>query len=78
MTSYRSIATALNTRGVNVFAYNRDDHTKNHSFMMPSPVYDVTFSMGPVVSTPWASRAVDGTAFTTMRRAVGHRAAAPA
>lgn len=37
----------------NVFACNRDDHTKNHSFMMavdgdwmPSPAYDVTFSMG--------------------------------
>ena len=37
----------------NVFACNRDDHTKNHSFMMRedgvwllSPAYDVTFSMG--------------------------------
>ena len=37
----------------NVLAFNRDDHTKNHSFLMrpdgtwrPSPAYDVTFSMG--------------------------------
>ncbi len=37
----------------NVFAFDRDDHTKNHSFMMapdgawlPAPAYDVTFSMG--------------------------------
>ena len=38
----------------NVFAHNRDDHTKNHSFLMEddgqwalSPAYDVTFSSGP-------------------------------
>ena len=38
----------------NVFAHNRDDHTKNHSFLMSetgvwsvSPAYDVTFSAGP-------------------------------
>lgn len=36
----------------NVFAFNRDDHTKNHSFLMAadgvwklSPAYDVTFTM---------------------------------
>jgi serine/threonine-protein kinase HipA len=38
----------------NVCAHNRDDHTKNHSFLMNShgewrlsPAYDVTFSDGP-------------------------------
>jgi len=38
----------------NVYAHNRDDHTKNHSFLMDStgewrlsPAYDVTFSEGP-------------------------------
>ena len=38
----------------NVFAHNRDDHTKNHSFLMSkdgswraSPAYDITFSSGP-------------------------------
>jgi serine/threonine-protein kinase HipA len=38
----------------NVLAHNRDDHTKNHSFLMSqtgqwsaSPAYDVTFSEGP-------------------------------
>lgn len=38
----------------NVFAYNRDDHAKNFSFLMDetgtwsvSPAYDLTFSMGP-------------------------------
>jgi len=38
----------------NVLAHNRDDHTKNHSFLMAedgqwsvSPGYDVTFSSGP-------------------------------
>jgi serine/threonine-protein kinase HipA len=38
----------------NVYAHNRDDHTKNHSFLMDdsgewrlSPAYDVTFSDGP-------------------------------
>lgn len=38
----------------NVFAHNRDDHAKNHSFLMnergrwtPSPAYDLTFSRGP-------------------------------
>lgn len=38
----------------NVFAHNRDDHTKNHSFLMAedgqwsaSPAYDVTFASGP-------------------------------
>ena len=38
----------------NVLAHNRDDHTKNHSFLMAddgqwslSPAYDVTFSSGP-------------------------------
>ncbi|MCF6178887.1 MAG: type II toxin-antitoxin system HipA family toxin [Geopsychrobacter sp.] len=38
----------------NVFAHNRDDHTKNHSFLMDlsgewrlSPAYDITFSDGP-------------------------------
>jgi serine/threonine-protein kinase HipA len=38
----------------NVFAHNRDDHTKNHSFLIAedggwyaSPAYDVTFSSGP-------------------------------
>lgn len=37
----------------NVFAHNRDDHTKNHAFLMEndgewrcSPAYDVTFSSG--------------------------------
>lgn len=38
----------------NVYAHNRDDHTKNHSFLMDntgewrlSPAYDLTFSDGP-------------------------------
>ena len=38
----------------NVYAHNRDDHTKNHSFLMDhkgewrlSPAYDVMFSDGP-------------------------------
>ena len=38
----------------NVLAHNRDDHTKNHSFLMTaegewtvSPAYDLTFSAGP-------------------------------
>ena len=38
----------------NVFAYNRDDHAKNFSFLMDSkgtwsvsPAYDLTFSSGP-------------------------------
>ena len=38
----------------NVLAHNRDDHTKNHSFVMGwdgnwslSPAYDITFSEGP-------------------------------
>jgi len=39
----------------NVFAHNRDDHTKNHAFLMAgdgrwtlSPAYDLTYSQGPV------------------------------
>jgi serine/threonine-protein kinase HipA len=39
----------------NVFAHNRDDHSKNFSFLMDkdgkwtvSPAYDLTFSSGPV------------------------------
>lgn len=38
----------------NVFAHNRDDHTRNFAFLMdarggwrPSPAYDLTFSRGP-------------------------------
>ena len=38
----------------NVFAHNRDDHSRNFAFMMddkgswtPSPAYDLTFSDGP-------------------------------
>jgi serine/threonine-protein kinase HipA len=38
----------------NVYAHNRDDHTKNHAFLMNnsgewqlSPAYDITFSDGP-------------------------------
>jgi serine/threonine-protein kinase HipA len=38
----------------NVFAHNRDDHTKNHAFLMGadgkwalSPAYDLTYSEGP-------------------------------
>lgn len=38
----------------NVLARNRDDHSKNHAFLMgadrqwrPTPAYDVTFSIGP-------------------------------
>lgn len=38
----------------NVLAHNRDDHAKNHAFVMdsigawrPSPAYDITFSVGP-------------------------------
>jgi serine/threonine-protein kinase HipA len=38
----------------NVFAHNRDDHTRNFAFLMdahgawrPSPAYDLTFSEGP-------------------------------
>jgi serine/threonine-protein kinase HipA len=37
----------------NVLAYNRDDHARNHAFMMdatgnwhPAPAYDLTFSLG--------------------------------
>jgi serine/threonine-protein kinase HipA len=38
----------------NVFAHNRDDHTRNFAFLMsdrgqwrPAPAYDITFSTGP-------------------------------
>ena len=38
----------------NVFAYNRDDHSRNFAFLMdeqgawrPSPAYDLTFAQGP-------------------------------
>ena len=38
----------------NVFAHNRDDHSRNFAFLMdehgtwsPSPAYDLTFSPGP-------------------------------
>jgi serine/threonine-protein kinase HipA len=38
----------------NVLARNRDDHSKNHAFMLnregvwaPTPAYDLTFSLGP-------------------------------
>jgi serine/threonine-protein kinase HipA len=39
---------------LNVLAHNRDDHTKNHAFLLDddgawrcTPAYDVTFSSGP-------------------------------
>ncbi|MSP34003.1 MAG: HipA domain-containing protein, partial [Rickettsiales bacterium] len=39
----------------NIFAHNRDDHSKNFSFLMDkngkwkvSPAYDLTFSSGPM------------------------------
>jgi serine/threonine-protein kinase HipA len=45
----------------NVLAYNRDDHTKNISFLMDkkgqwslAPAYDMTFSYRP--DSPWVSR----------------------
>src|SRR5205807_810097 len=38
----------------NVFAHNRDDHSRNFAFLMneagtwsPSPAYDLTFAQGP-------------------------------
>lgn len=44
----------LRLAAFNVFAHNRDDHTKNFSFLMDangkwrlSPAYDLTFSSGP-------------------------------
>jgi serine/threonine-protein kinase HipA len=41
-------------RSFNVFAHNRDDHSRNFAFLMdeqgawrPSPAYDLTFASGP-------------------------------
>jgi len=55
LTRQQGMVDQMFTRMVfNIFAHNRDDHTKNHSFLMSergewslSPAYDVTFSTGP-------------------------------
>lgn len=55
MTRDRSqVAEGVRRMVFNVMAHNRDDHAKNHAFLMRedrswrlSPVYDVTFSSGP-------------------------------
>ncbi len=59
---------AFRRAAFNVFAYNRDDHTKNVAFLMGedgawrlAPAYDLTFSYRP--DSPWVARhqmAVDG------------------
>ncbi len=49
----------------NIYARNRDDHAKNHAFLMDadgkwrlSPAYDLTFSSGPAGNTAptWRGR----------------------
>ncbi len=49
-----AVAELFRRAAFNVFAHNRDDHTRNFSFLMsergvwtPSPAYDLTFSQGP-------------------------------
>ncbi len=50
----RHVETMVRRMMLNVLARNRDDHSKNHAFLMdreghwaPSPAYDLTFSSGP-------------------------------
>lgn len=50
----RAVAEMFRRACFNVFAHNRDDHTRNFAFLMdeagpwrPSPAYDLTFSTGP-------------------------------
>ncbi len=50
----KAVAQVFRRMAFNVFAHNRDDHAKNHAFMMdadgtwtPAPAYDLTFSTGP-------------------------------
>jgi serine/threonine-protein kinase HipA len=50
----REVAQMFRRMAFNVFGHNRDDHAKNHAFLMDaggrwrlSPAYDVTFSNGP-------------------------------
>ncbi|NED99923.1 type II toxin-antitoxin system HipA family toxin [Phytoactinopolyspora halotolerans] len=51
---YRAVLEAFRRMVFNIAVHNRDDHTKNFSFLMDStgrwslsPAYDVTFSAGP-------------------------------
>ncbi len=50
----RCVAQVVARMAFNVLARNRDDHARNHAFLMtadgawvPTPAYDVTFSVGP-------------------------------
>ncbi len=50
----KAVAQVFRRMAFNVFAHNRDDHAKNHAFLMdadgtwtPAPAYDLTFSTGP-------------------------------
>jgi serine/threonine-protein kinase HipA len=50
----RAVAEMFRRACFNVFAHNRDDHSRNFAFVMdgtgtwsPSPAYDLTFSRGP-------------------------------
>ena len=50
----RHVDVMVRRMAFNVLARNRDDHSKNHAFLMardaswsPSPAYDLTFSLGP-------------------------------
>jgi serine/threonine-protein kinase HipA len=50
----RAVAEMFRRACFNVFAHNRDDHTRNFAFLMdergdwrPSPAYDLTYSDGP-------------------------------
>jgi serine/threonine-protein kinase HipA len=55
LTRNEAAVTEMFRRGCfNVFAHNRDDHSRNFAFLMddqgtwtPSPAYDLTFSQGP-------------------------------
>lgn len=60
----REVETAFSLACFNVLAHNRDDHTKNFSFLIDTtgrwvlaPAYDLTFSYGP---GGWQSTAVMG------------------
>ena len=56
-----AIAEGFRRAAFNVFAYNRDDHTKNVAFLMDpdgrwrlAPAFDLTFSFRP--DSPWVAR----------------------
>ena len=63
-----ALAEGFRRAAFNVFAYNRDDHTKNVAFLMDAdgrwrlaPAFDLTFSFRP--DSPWVARhqmGVDG------------------